>query len=144
MRQTEYESLQVLTAACPATGQAVGLVMPWVDTGATNAFLEVISASLGPGVHAVLIWDNAGYHKSRSLAVPVNITLMALPPYSPELNPIERLWHYLRSHFWSNRWYAGYEALKEAAVEGWRAVCLDRELIRSICAAPYMDSAETS
>ena len=144
MRQTEYESPQVLTAAYPATGQAVGLVMPWVDTAATNAFLEAMSASLGPGVHAVLIRDNAGYHKSKSLVMPTNTTPLALPPYSPELSPIERPWHYLRSHFRSNRWYAGYEALKEAAVEGWRAVCLDRELIRSICAAPYMNSAGTS
>ena len=143
MRQAEYKSLQVLTAACPATGQAIGLIAERVDTATTNTFLELMSASLEPGVHAVLIWDNAGFHTSKSLMVPPNITLLPLPPYSPELNPIERLWHDLRSHFWSNRWYADYEALEGAAVEGWRAVCLDRSLVRSICAAPYLNGAGT-
>lgn len=143
VRQTEYESLQVITAACPATGQAIGAVMPRADTATTNAFLELMSGSLEPGVHAILIWDNAGFHTSKALAVPANITLLPSPPYSPELNPVERLWHYLRSHHWSNRWYADYEALREAAVEGWRAVCLDRELVRSICAAPYLAGAKS-
>ena len=144
MRQTEYESLQVLTAVCPATGRAIGAVMPRADTATTNAFLELMSASLSPGVHAVLIWDNAGFHTAKGLAVPANITLLPLPPYSPELNPVERLWHHLRSHHWSNRWYADYEAIREAAVKGWRAVCLDRELVKSICAAPYLDRAGNS
>ena len=102
-----------------------------------------MSASLEPGVHAVLIGDNAGFHTGKSLVVPANITLLPLPPYAPERNPVENLWHYLRSHHWSNRWYADYEAIQEAAVEGWRAACLDRESIKSICAAPYMDSAGT-
>ena len=143
VRQVEYESLWAFTAACPATGQAVGLVAPRADTEATNVFLGLMSASLEPGVHAVLIGDNAGFHTGKSLVVPANITLLPLPPYAPERNPVENLWHYLRSHHWSNRWYADYEAIQEAAVEGWRAVCLDRESIKSICAAPYMDSAGT-
>jgi transposase len=102
-----------------------------------------MSESLEPGARAVLIWDNSGAHTSGSLAVPANITLLPLPPYSPELNPVERLWHYLRSHYWSNRWYADYVALQGAAVEAWRAVCLHPELVKSICAAPYLHGAET-
>jgi hypothetical protein len=47
----------------------------------------------------------AGFHIAKALRVPENITLGQLPPYSPELNPIENLWHYLKSHFWSNRAY---------------------------------------
>jgi hypothetical protein len=143
VRQAEYESPRVVTAACPATGQAIGAVMPRADTASTNAFLELMSASLGPGVHAVPIRDNAGFHTARTLAAPASITLLPLPPYSPELNPVERLWHDLRSHHRSNRWYADYEALREAAVEGWRAVCLGRELVRSICAATYLAGAKS-
>jgi transposase len=137
VRQTEYDWCYVLTAACPATGRAAGLVMPHVDIPTIDAFLAEISRRLAPGVHAVLIWDGAGYH-TGGVAVPANITLLPLPPYSPELNPIENLWHYLRSHHWSLRVYRDYEALKEAAVEAWRAVCLIPELVRSICAAPYI------
>jgi hypothetical protein len=136
VRQTEYDWCYVLTAACPVTGRAAGLVMPHMDISTIDTFLAEISAGLEPGVRAVLIWDNAGYHTGR-VAVPTNITLLPLPPYSPELNPIENLWHHLRSHHWSLRIYRDYEALVEAAVEAWRAVCLIPELVRSVCAAPY-------
>ena len=50
--------------------------------------------------------------------------LLALPPYSPELNPVENLWHYLRSHYWSNRKYETVDELFDAAETAWRAACL--------------------
>ena len=88
-----------------------------------------------------MLWDGAGFHTSRSLVVPDNITLVQLPPYSPELNPIENLWHYLKSHFWSNRAYADYDALEKAAMDAWRLAVLDEELVRAVCAASYLDRA---
>jgi transposase len=139
VRQDGRESLYVLTAVCTASGAAVGLVMPELNTAVVNLFLEEFSRSLAPGVHAVLIWDNAGYHTSGGLVVPPNVSLIGLLPYSPELNPVENLWHYLRSHHWSHRVYLDYEALRDAAAVAWRAVCLDREKMRTICAAPYLN-----
>jgi transposase len=138
VRQDGRESLYVLTAVCAASGAAVGLVMPELNTAVVNLFLEEFARQLAPGVHAVLLWDNAGYHTGGGLVVPPNVTLIGLLPYSPELNPVENLWHYLRSHHWSHRVYMDYEALRDAATETWRAVCLDPEKIRSICAAPYL------
>jgi transposase len=138
VRQTEYDWCYVLTAACPASGRAVGLVMPRLDVPTINRFLRELSRRLAPGVHAVLIWDRAGFHNGHEVVVPANLTIIELPPYAPELNPIENLWHYLRSHHWSLRVYRDYEALVDAAVAAWRAVCLVPKLIRSICAAPYV------
>jgi transposase len=139
VRQEGRESLYVLTAVCAASGAAVGLVMPELNTAVVNLFLEEFSRRLAPGVHGVLLWDNAGYHTSGGLVVPANVSLIGLLPYSPELNPVENLWHYLRSHHWSHRVYLDYEALSDAATESWRAVCLDPEKIRTICAAPYLN-----
>src|SRR5262245_18397651 len=139
VRQDGRESLYVLTAVCAATGAAVGLVMPELNTAVVNLFLEEFSRQLAPGVHAVLLWGNAGYHTSGGLVVPPNVSLVGLLPYSPELNPVENLWHYLRSHHWSHRVYLDYEALRDAAAVAWRAVCLDPQKIRSICAAPYLN-----
>jgi transposase len=139
VRQDGRESLYVLTAVCAASGAAVGLVMPELNTAVVNLFLEELSRRLDPGAHAVLIWDNAGYHVGGGLVVPPNVSLIGLLPYSPELNPVENLWHYLRSHHWSHRVYLNYEALRDAAAESWRAVCLNPEKIRSICAAPYLN-----
>ena len=137
-RQNGRESLYVLTATCAASGAAFGLIMPELNTAVVNQFLEEFSRQLAPGVHAVLLWDNAPYHVSGDLVVPANVSLIGLLPYSPELNPVENLWHYLRAHHWSNRVYADYDALLEAATEAWRQVCLDPEKVRSICAAPYL------
>jgi transposase len=89
-------------------------------------------------VHAVLIWDGAGYHTSQDLVVPSNISVIQLPPYSPELNPVENLWHYLRSHHWSNRAYQDYNELESEAAKGLCAVCLDRGKVKSICNAEYV------
>jgi transposase len=96
---------------------------------------------LEPGVHAVMIWDQAGYHVANALKVPANVSLIELPPYSPELNPVENLWHYLRSHYWSNREYPNYDALMDAAVHAWRKAALDPEIIKTVCATPYLLSA---
>jgi transposase len=134
IRQTRYEYLYVFSAVCPESGDATGLITPNVNTGTMNAFLEQFARELPPDVHAAVVLDRAGWHTAGSLGVPANVTLMLLPPKSPELNPVENLWHYLRSHYWSNRLYETWEDLKQAATAAWRAVCLVPELLRSICA----------
>lgn len=143
VRQTEYQYLWVLGAVCPQTGHAEGLLSPWLNTDVVNIFLEQFSQTLSPDEHAVMIWDGAGMHTSARLRTPTNLTLVPLPPYSPELNPIENLWHYLKSHFWSNRAYADYAELEEAAVEAWQRAALDPELMKTVCAAPYLKSADS-
>ena len=72
------------------------------------------------------------------LQVPSNVTLISLPPYSPELNPIDNLWHHLRRHYWSNRIKADYDDLFDVAEQTWLTHCLNRNLIQSICAVPYL------
>src|SRR5688572_1842295 len=121
-------------SASTARSRACGLITPHVNTDAMNAFLQQFSRELPPDVHAAMVLDRAGWHVAGALRVPSNVTLVLLPPKSPELNPAENLWHYLRSHYWSNRLYPTWEDLKEAAIAAWRAVCLVPELIKSVCA----------
>jgi transposase len=142
VRQTQYDYLWVLTAACPGTGQSIGLISPTLNAKVINLFLAQMSRELAPDVHAVLIWDGAGFHTAGEVKLPANITLLKLPPYSPELNPIENLWHYLRSHHWSNRFYRDYDELFDAATQAWRVVCLNDELIKTVCSAPYLQRAD--
>lgn len=141
VRQTEYEYLWVLGAVCPETGHAEGLLSPQLNTKIVNSFLQLFSKTIPAEEHAVMFWDGAGFHTSKALVVPENITLVQLPAYSPELNPIENLWHYLKSHFWSNRAYDDYEALETAAIQAWKTAVLDEETIKSVCAAPYLNRA---
>jgi len=76
--------------------------------------------------------------RAHDLTVPDNLTLLRRPPHSLELNGIENLWHYLRSHCWSNRTYRDYDELIEVAEESWCQYCLDTELIKSVCANNYI------
>jgi transposase len=143
VRQTEYEYLWVLGAVCPETGHAEGLLSPQLNTKIINLFLQQFSATIPEGEHAVMIWDGAGFHTSKQLQIPGNVTLVQLPAYSPELNPIENLWHYLKSHFWSNRAYQDYDALEKAAMAAWQKAVLDTELMKTVCAASYLKRASS-
>ncbi len=137
-KQAAYANLHVLTAVCPATGRAEGLIAERLNAGVVQTFLDQLSATIPPGRHVVLVWDRAGYHVAKALVVPANLTLVRLPPYSPELNPVERLWLYLRQHHWSNRVFPNIAAVEEAAVAGWRAVCLCPDKVKSICRCEYL------
>lgn len=83
--------MYVFSAVCPRTGDATGLITPNVNTGAMNALLERFARELPPDVHAAMVLDRAGWHVAGALRVPVNVTLVFLPPKSPELNPAENL-----------------------------------------------------
>ena len=138
VRQTGFTSLYVLAAVCAATGAMSALIMPALNTEVVNLFLEQFSRELPAGVHAVLIWDGAGFHTGLDLVVPSNVSLIQLPPYSPELNPVENLWHDVRAHHWSNRPYRDYDELQEEAVRSLCAVREDTETIKTVCNAPYI------
>lgn len=144
IRQTEYEYLWVLGVVCPETGHAEGLLSPHLNTKIVNEFLTQFAQTIPADEHAVMLWDGAGFHASKQLRVPANVTVVTLPAYSPELNPIENLWHYLKSHHWSNRAYDDYDALEEAAVVAWRKAALDVELMKTVCAAPYLERATSN
>jgi transposase len=116
------------------------LITPQLNTDSVNAFFGEFKKETNPNVHIVMIWDQAGFHTSKLVKVPDNVTLIPLPPYSPQLNPIEKLWQYLRQHYWSNRIYEDYDALRIAVVEAWQNICLDKSKIKSICRANYVES----
>ena len=98
-----FEWAYLFAAVEPATGADVALVLPEATTATMSLFLAEFAAGLPEDVHAVLVLDGAGWHGARALAVPPNVTLVPLPPYSPELNPVERVWLYLRERFLSLR-----------------------------------------
>jgi transposase len=129
VRQTEYGYTHVFGAACGATGQSVALVLPHANTAAMNLFLHELSGQLAQEVHAVLVLDNAGWHRSRELIVPANISLLYLPPYAPELNPMERVWKQVKHRHLSNRQFGDEEAVVEACAEAWNL--LTAEHLRS-------------
>ena len=107
--------------------------MPTANTEAMNEHLTEISTQVRPGAHAVLICDGAGWHqRGKKLEVPANITLISLPPYSPELNPMENVWYYLRANKLSLLVWDSYEAIVAACKQAWDFLTNDPDRIRSI------------
>jgi transposase len=80
----------------------------------------------------VLVLDGAGWHGAQALVVPENITLMTLPPYSPELNPIENVWQFLRQNRLANRVFDSYEAIVNVCCEAWNALLAIPQRVASI------------
>ena len=109
----------IFGAICPKNGNGAALVMPCVDTPAMAAHLAEISATVDAGAHAVLMLDQAGWHMSSKLAVPDNITLLPLPPRSPELNPVENVWQFMRDNWLSNRVFQSYEDIVALCRDAW-------------------------
>lgn len=93
--------------------------MPWCDSHAMQAHLKEISSQVATGAHAVVLLDQAGWHVSTKLIVPDNLTLMPLPPRSPELNPVENIWQFMRDNWISNRVFQSYDDIVDHCCKAW-------------------------
>jgi transposase len=107
-----------------------------------GVFLAAFAERLAPGTHAVLLLDQAGWHGARRLVVPGNLTLLPLPAYSRELNPVERVRLYLRERFLSHRVLADYDAVLDAACRAWNALAAEPGRLASLTAYPYLLRSE--
>jgi transposase len=112
-------STYIFGAICPARGTGAGLILPRCNTAAMALHLAEISQTVTPGAHAVLLLDQAGWHLSDKLVIPANITLMPMPPKSPELNPVENIWQFIRDNWLSNRVFRSYDDILEHCCYAW-------------------------
>ena len=131
-RDTRYEWSYIFGAACPARATAVGLVLPYVNKEAMALHLAEISKAVASDAHAVLILDGAGWHGAKALKVPENITLVPLPPYAPELNPMENVWQYLRANKLAISVFDTYAEILDKCSDAWNFFENDSYRISSI------------
>ena len=136
-RDTRYTWAYIFGAVCPARATTAALVMPRADTSAMNAHLVEIAKAVAPGAHAVLVMDGAGWHGSSALRIPDNITIVTLPPYAPELNPVENIWAYLRANRLAISVFDTYDDIVDRCCDAWNAFAGDPERIRSIATREY-------
>jgi hypothetical protein len=104
-------------------------------------FLEQFARQLAPGVHAVLLLDQAGWNDARALHVPEILTLLPLPPASPQLNPLERIGLYLRERYLSHRMLDDYEAVLEAVCRAWNRLLDETGRLTTLTAYPYLTAS---
>ena len=131
-RDTRYKCSYIFGAACPARGKAAGLILPHVDAEAMSRHLQEIAKMVQTGAHALLIMDGAGWHQAKALKVPENITLLKLPAYAPELNPMENVWAYLRANKLAITVFNSHDDILDKCDDAWNFFEKDPERISSI------------
>ncbi len=124
--------LVIFAAMRPATGEDFTLVLPEVSTIAMAIFLEGVAGALPAAL------DQVGWHGSKKLTVPNNVSLAPLPPYSPELNPVERVWLFLRERFLSFRVLDDWEAIIDACCDAWNALAAETGRLNSLSSYPWI------
>ena len=119
-------------AICPERGTGAAWVLPFCNTQAMQLHLNEIARQVAPGAYGVVILDQAGWHLSKTLEVPDNITLLPLPPKSPELNPVENIWQFMRQNWLSNRVFQSYDDILEHCCFAWNQLTSQPWKIMSI------------
>ena len=129
-------------AVSVADGALDSLILPHVNTVCMQIFLDELAAR-HPEDRIVMVVDGAGWHRSESLTIPENMRLVKLPPYSPELNPVEHIWDDLREKSFHNRVFKSIDALEQHLSVSLLQMELDNQRVHSIVAWPWIISALT-
>ena len=138
MKQQQFEYGYLFGAVCPATGQTEALVSPFVNKEAMTQHMRQISQATPVGRHAVVIIDGAGWHTDDTAAELSNLTLIKLPPYSPELNPIEQVWSWIRQHCLSNRVFSGYDDIVDEVSKAWNQFISLPDRVKKMCSREWI------
>lgn len=136
-RQIVRTSTYVYSAVCMEQGKMTSLILPYANTDMMNIFLQHVAEDF-TDYFVIMLVDQAGWHRSSALVVPENIRLLPLPPYSPELNPVEHIWDYLRENAMPNLAFSSLRQLEDALCTHLRILENDPERVRSMTNFPYL------
>lgn len=137
IKQKQFISANIFGVVCPAQDKSFALVLPDKDTSMMQMFLDEFSKTIPAGKHVALIIDRAGWHITQKLKTPKNISFVFLPPYSPELNPIEQLWQQLKQRYLSNRCFKNYKEILSSVSSAWKSFTGVDGAIKSLCSRSW-------
>jgi len=129
------EYVYAFGAVDPITGDSCYIIAPKCNTEWMNAFLKVLS-DMYPHDYLLVPVDNASWHKSKGLIVPENITLFYLPPYTPEMNPIEQIWKEVRKDGFKNTMFNSLDDVVDKLSVS--LMSLTKETIMSVCGRAWI------
>lgn len=133
VQQQEFLSTYIFGAVCPAQDCGAAIIVPLSNTEGMNMLLQEISKKIPAGRHAFVVVDKASWHRSKALIIPANISLIYLPAYSPELNPSEQCWEYMKQMWLSNCFFENYDVLLQACCDAWNDFVSEAGRIKSLC-----------
>src|SRR5208337_1838505 len=123
----------------PHDGTMDSLILPQVSEQAMSIFLREVS-NRHPDEFILMVMDGAGWHKAKALTVPANMALIFLPPYSPQLNPVEHLWDHIREDGFRNKAFNSIEAVEDQLMQSLEALEKDPSLVASMTGFPWIVS----
>ena len=138
-----HQYVYAYAAVSPMDGRLDALVLPEVSGQWMQEFFNEV-ASRYPSENIVMVVDGAGWHKSKSFVMPVNLALLFLPPYSPELNPQEHIWDELREKSFHNKAFRSLDLLEDHLVEALRVMETQHATVKSIVAWDWIIDAVSS
>jgi transposase len=136
-RQVVREYVYVYSAVAPATGEMTSLLLPRANTAMMNLFLDHVGKEFAD-YFIVMQMDRAGWHDTDDLVIPENIRLILQPAYSPELNPVEHLWDYLRETYFHNWAAPTLKHVIEVLIDGLQLLAADGQLLQSMTNFPHL------
>lgn len=136
-QQLIREYTYAFSSVCPETGNLFSLIMPYADSQAMSIFLKLLSEQQQTE-RIILCMDKAGWHTSKQLEVPKNIILWFLPPYSPELNPVELIWRELRAKHFNNKTFNSLCDVDDHLEYALNDFAKDKESIKKLTKINYL------
>ena len=131
-RDCRHGYCHLFSALCPATGEAIGHVCDRANTSGMNRHLKDIASMVPKGHHALVVFDGAGWHRSKDLVCPDNVSVLRVPPYPPELNPAGNVFRFLKSNHCANRVFETADEVKATVRKVWEDFAGQSERIKSI------------
>jgi len=135
--QIVREYTYAYAATSPHDGIMDSLILPQVNEQAMSIFLQEVS-DRHPEEFILMVMDGAGWHKAKALTVPGNMALFFLPPYSPELNPVEHIWDSIRENGFGNEVFNSIEGVENQLVEALAALEKDPRSVASMTGFPWI------
>jgi len=137
VRQQQFEYAYLFGSVCPSRGIGQAIVMPWTSKEAMRLHLAQISQVTEAERHAVVIMDGAGWHTDAIADEFKNISIIKLPPYSPELNSIEQVWNWMRQHCLANRVFKDYQDIVDSVCHAWNSFTKSAARVTKMCSRDW-------
>lgn len=132
-QQMVREYLYAYTTVCPETGENYSIISPVNNTEAMNLFLSAFSKAYKK-YRVIMCFDGAGWHTSKALRLPQNIQTLLLPPYSPELNPTEHIWDYIREQKkFNNYHFSSIDQVEKRLAKVLKEMNQEKDIVKSMC-----------
>ena len=138
-RQIIRKYIYAYVAVCPALGKMTALILPWANTTMMSIFLNQLSQDYSD-YFIIMVTDGAGWHTSKKLQVPENITLVKQPSHSPEVNPVEHIWEEIREKNFHNKALHSLDDVEARLCDGLNQLAQNPHSLSTLTNFPYLSN----